>query len=199
MIEISNVGKQPALRHVMSCPFCNFENRGILLNVGIVPSARELYTGDVTIEIHKYPDQQLFLFGREARSRQPCEHVALFWGSCGWTNDDPQHSDAGGYVEFDYSSPSRLSQANGNLEVYLDEVVGRRRCGKQFLPTVLVRCRKINKQWKTPATSENPAWVFQFRVWAYFGLDVPGLFDELKILEAAYHEHCATAAKTGNY
>ena len=38
MIEISDVGKKPTLRHVMNCPFCNFENREISLDVAIIPS-----------------------------------------------------------------------------------------------------------------------------------------------------------------
>ena len=149
----------------------------------------------MTVEIHGYPDQQLFLFGGEAPSGQPCKHIALLWGSCAWSSDDRQHADAGGYVEFDYSSPSRLSQDNGYLEIFLDEVVVRRRCGKQFIPTVPVRCRKINRQWKTPVTPENPAWMFHLRVWAYFAQSVAQLFDELAIKHAVYQQHCAVVEK----
>ncbi len=118
MRNAKNAGKRPAasnlatqvqsrtLRHVANCPYCSYDRRGISLNVGIVPSARELYPDGLTVEIHAQPDQQLFLFCGDVASGVPCNHLVLLWGSCDWTSDDPQHVDAGGCVEFDYNSPT---------------------------------------------------------------------------------------------
>ena len=193
--NLATQGQSRTLRHVTNCPFCSYECRGISLNVGIVPAARELYPGGVTVEIHQHPDQQLFLFGGDVASGVPCNHLVLMWGSCEWMTDDSQHLDVGGCVEFDYNSPSVMSQPNDELEIYLKERVVTRTCGKQFMPMVPVRQRQIWTKWQTPANAEHPAWTFHLRVWAYFGLDVPKLFSELDTKSKAYWQHCTAAEK----
>ena len=191
MIEISNVGKQPALRRVMNCPFCSYERRGISLNVGIVPSARVLYPGGLTVEIHKHAEQRLFVFGSNGKP-WPCPHVILAWGVCTWQPSGESGGIPPQALEFDMEHPC-LTQTDHEIEVFLKEQVATRACDKRFLPSLPVRYRQVQKKWHQRPDVENPARDFEFQMRAYFTPDVVKLFTELPAKAEAYWQHCAKA------
>ena len=177
------------LMHVVSCPFCSYERREIAVDTGAIFSAREDYPKGVIVEIHEDPDQRLFVFGGDFPSGEACKHLAMMWGSCDWESYDPRHGDAGGCVDFNYNSPPLVAH-DIDLEIFLKERVVTRNCGQRFMPSVPVRCRKINKQWQEPARAKNIARNFQLTMRAYFAVDPLKLFEELAIKHAAFQEHC---------
>ena len=119
------------------------------------------------------------------------------WGGCDWRIDEARNSEVWNCLEFDFNSPARASQPNGDLEVFLAEKVFPRVCGKQFLPTVPIRQRRINTHWRAPAGVDSPARLLHLHMTAYFALDVPGLFAELAVKHAAYIQHLRVAKAAG--
>ena len=209
MKTATNAGKQPAasslatqvqsrtLRHVGNCPFCAYADRKVAADVSAMVAAREQHGGPLHVLLHERADQQLIAFGDDAKT-QPCRHLVLAWGRCLWWDGDGSGGESPSCVEFDLNHAVISAQPNSGLEVFLEEKVVTRTCGRRFLPATPVHHRTIRKQWREPARSWNPARLFQLTMWSYFSPDPARLIVELAAKTKEYQQHCTAVERAAS-
>ena len=198
MRNVRNAGKRPAasrpasqaqtLRCIAACPFCAWQDRKIHVDTTAMMEASARHPNGLHILLHEHPDQRLFVFGDDATAK-PCPHLALMFGACELWNSDGYNGESPLCVEFDLDHRVVVAQPNCYLEVYLKERVIGHACGRRFMPTTPVCCRKINKRWHEAASEMTPPTDFHLTASVYFAVDPLRLFEELAVQHAAYQQH----------
>lgn len=206
MRNITKAGKTPAaprlasqaqtLRWIATCPFCSWQDRKVQVDTAAMLAAGARHPKGLHILLHEHPEQQLFVFGDDANVK-PCQHTILLWGCCAW-HASSTPSDKPQAVEFDFEHPA-LTKADYDLEIYLKERVIGHACGRRFMPTTPVCCRKVSKKWHEPASGKNQPRDFHLTASIYFAAEPVRLFEELPVKHAAYQAHVAMVNAVVNH